>query len=362
MQAGNQSIHRLAIWACLVGVASFWSSETMAEDLSPFAKEVAKTLRYSHADVRKVLAGELVIHQMNDEAKKELAITAAVEAPRSPPVIFADMQSRAFFEVDRTIHAWGSIEEFPVTAASLAKLVIPDAELDELLGVRPGSDFNLSEAEIVSLQATAKRLKGRSKLERRNGIMQTYRELLALRVEAYRNGGVDGIAPFYRGRKFSYPAKDLADAIPSPDSPIARHAPEFYRRLREKPIDATFRSDAQGVEDRFLWVLQELNGRPAVILAHRVVGLEAGEAFMAQRDFYVSHTFDALQVLVGVLPNGPDKSIIIYSNRTYTEQVAGFASGAAHSIGRRMMAKEVQTLIESILAKFRAEDAGARAR
>jgi hypothetical protein len=356
MQAGIRSIRRLAICAFLVGFASSWSFQTMAEELSPFAKEVAKTLRYSDADVRKVLAGELVIHQMNDETKKELALTAAVEAPRSPQVIFADMQSRAFFEVDRTIHAWGSIEKFPVTAESLAKLVMPDAELDALLGVRPGSDFNLSEAEIVSLQATAKRLKGRTKVERRNGIMQTYRELLAARVNAYRNGGLDGIAPYHRGRKFSYPARDLAGALPAPDSPIARHAPEFYRRLRQKPIDATFRSDAQGVEDRFLWVLQELNGRPAVVLAHRVVSLDGGEAFMAQRDFYVSHTFDALQVLVGVLPNGPDESIIIYANRTYTEQVAGFASGAAHSIGRKIMTKEVQTLFESILAKFQAED------
>ena len=158
----------------------------MAAELSPFAKEVAETLRYSDADIRKVLAGELVIHQLNDETKKELALTAAVEVPRSAQVIFADMQSRDFFEVDRTIHAWGSIEKFPVTAESLAKLVMPDAELDALLGVRPGSDFNLSEAEIVSLQATAKLAKGKTKVERRNGIMQTYRELLAARVNAFR--------------------------------------------------------------------------------------------------------------------------------------------------------------------------------
>ena len=82
---------------------------------------------------------------------------------------------------------------------------------------------------------------------------------------------------------------------------------------------------------------------------------------MAQRDFYVSHTFDALQIIIGALPKGPDRSVIIYANRTYTEQVASFGSGAAHSIGRKIMVKEVRTMIESILEKFDTEDAGARA-
>ena len=84
-----------------------------------------------------------------------------------------------------------------------------------------------------------------------------------------------------------------------------------------------------------------------MVLAHRLVGRDPGDAFVAQRDFYVGHSFDALLVLAGCLPLG-EKTIVFYGNHTYTEQVAGFGSGAKHSIGRKMLIAEVVTFFESV--------------
>ena len=94
------------------------------------------------------------------------------------------------------------------------------------------------------------------------------------------------------------------------------------------------------VRSEQLWLLQEINGRAAVITA--------------QRDFHVMHDFDALQIVVGALPFG-DGSLILYGNRTYTEQVAGFASGAAHKIGRGMLISEVEKLATAVVAKMAAQ-------
>ncbi len=355
MNVDSRKICWLAIFICVAGVALPGPSASSDDALFGIALQAADALGYDEASIRKLMAGEMVSHQLNDEEKKELALTIAVKVPRSPKEVFADLVTKAFFEIDRSILEWGVIEEAPASAASFAELMIRDKELDRLLKVDAGNDFNLSEEEIASLQATTKKLRGQSKAERRAGIMQAYRELLAARVEAYRAAGIAGIARYHRGRKYSNPAQDLLQALPASSSLIAREAPEFYDRLSASSVRTTSGRDSEGVDVQLIWLLQELNGRQAVVLAHRVVGRDPRNTYFAQRDFYVSHTFDALQILVGVLRLGPEESVVFYTNRTYTEQVAGFASSAAHKIGRKMLEKEVRTMIESVLAKYRAD-------
>jgi hypothetical protein len=175
--------------------------------------------------------------------------------------------------------------------------------------------------------------------------MQGYRDLLAERVKAYAAQGIDGIARYSRGKKSAEPAKDLAHANPAKDSLIAEVAPAFRAALTRYPA-----SPAASVESTLVWLLQDINGRPAVVLGHRLVGLEHADAFVAQRDFYVGHSFDALLVLAGCLPLG-GQTIVFYGNRTYTEQVAGFASGAAHAIGRKIMIAEVVASLEAARAE-----------
>ena len=355
MAGGDRRIHWLSIGACVLVLALFGASTASAEALSDEALRIADALGYDEASIQKLMAGKIVSHQLHDEEKKELALTVAVVVPSAPKRIYADLESKTFFEVDRTIHSWGPILDSPATAASFAELVLPDSELDALLAPRAGDKHNLSADEITSLVATAKESAGQSKGERRNATMQAYRELLAARIETYRASGIAGIAPYQRKKKRSEPAKDLARALPPSSSLIAQEAPEFYRRLSAHPIQTTSGVPVDGVEDQFLWLLQGLNDRPAVVLVHRVVGRDHANTYAAHRDFYVSHTVDALQIIVGCLPLGPDKSVFFYANRTYTEQVAGFGSGMAHGIGRKILNKEVRALLDAILAEYRAE-------
>ena len=96
--------------------------------------------------------------------------------------------------------------------------------------------------------------------------------------------------------------------------------------------------------------MQELVGRPAVVLAHRAQNEGTQVQFLLQRDFFVGHTFDALQILMGVVPAGEDQCVLFYTNLTFTEQVTGFASSAAHGIGRKIMTGEILELFEAVKA------------
>ena len=76
--------------------------------------------------------------------------------------------------------------------------------------------------------------------------------------------------------------------------------------------------------------------------------MPAGDGYiLSDRHYYVSRSHNAIQMVAAVLP-AKEGAIIFYSNRTSTDQVAGFGSSAKHSIGRKIMAKQIASLFEEL--------------
>ncbi len=94
------------------------------------------------------------------------------------------------------------------------------------------------------------------------------------------------------------------------------------------------------------WAVYDIQDRPTVVLIHRMFGRVGGGAFLLVRQFYVGQSYNSLQIMVGIMPVA-EGTLCFYINRTSTDQVAGFGSGAAHRIGRKVLKKEVITLFES---------------
>ena len=100
------------------------------------------------------------------------------------------------------------------------------------------------------------------------------------------------------------------------------------------------------MENKFLWIKEIIQDRPTFVLAHRTFLTAPGYAVIAERQYYAGQSFNALLIVVGVLAT-PEGSLVFYGNRTETDQVGGFGSGAKHSIGRSFMK-------DHILKEFRA--------
>ena len=79
------------------------------------------------------------------------------------------------------------------------------------------------------------------------------------------------------------------------------------------------------------------------MLSHRILYKQDDAQIFIEKRFYSGYDYDygALQIVVGVLPVAKDRSVIIYTNHTYTSQVAGFGGGAKRSIGRKLMSTEL---------------------
>jgi hypothetical protein len=164
-------------------------------------------------------------------------------------------------------------------------------------------------------------------------------------VNAYRKGGLAGIAPYTRGGDEAYPGKELSLAIEEMKF-VEKRAASFYRAFKNFPADAS----AAG-KTLFTWQVQSIQERPTVILLHRLIEEHDDFTVGGRREFFVGQSFNSLQLIAGAFPFG-DRTLLFYTNRTFSDQVAGFGSGTKHTVGRKMMLGEVEKLFEEIRASF----------
>jgi hypothetical protein len=215
-------------------------------------------------------------------------------------------------------------------------------EVERLLDFKGGSDLNLSEQEIQ----TFRNLTG-SNLE---AVNDSYRRILMRRFESYLEAGPAGVAPYQRKKDQAEPGEELI--LAATNSPLLqRRVPHFYAYLNNPDAPSGH------IENRYYWTKHTVQDRPAFSLVHWMIDVDPDHeyAFLAEREFFVGHTYNSMTVYFGVFPFGDDV-IVFYLNRTFTDQVAGFGSSLAHKIGRGRVADAVKERFEAM----RAELAGGR--
>jgi hypothetical protein len=295
-------------------------------------RQVGTDLGFEESDVDRLTQGEIVARDLKEDSKKELALAVAMVVKASFAEVSDWIQKGAIDDVDQTVLSHGAISDGAVSAESLASLKLDPGELDRLLLVEPGSDFNLSQPEIEKLHGIAKANDSAPIATQREAIAQAYREILAQRVNAYRKSGLAGIAPYTRGGDEAHPGKELGLAVEEMKF-VEKRAPTFYRAFKNFPADASV-----SAVNLFTWQVQSIQERPTAVLVHRVIEKHDDFAVAGRRDYFVGQF-------------GED-TLIFYTNRTFTDQVAGFGSGTKHTIGRKMMLGEVEKLFKEIRASF----------
>jgi hypothetical protein len=162
------------------------------------------------------------------------------------------------------------------------------------------------------------------------------------RWRAYRKNGLKGIATYDRGDGTeANPGGELRKA--TLDSKVlTRYFPELYKALLNYPSRLPV-----GAEEKFFWLNREVQGRPTAILVHRVM-LSAGTGgVIISRQFYAGHSYNSNQLTIACLPYC-DGSLVFYTNRTFTDQVAGSGSSLKHSIGDEQERGEMVKLLKSL--------------
>ena len=165
------------------------------------------------------------------------------------------------------------------------------------------------------------------------------------RIAAYQARGMAGIAPYAReGGKTAEPQQELLTATNALQV-LSQKMPQVFQAFAKYP-----QGDPGQLEHRFYWLKQMIQDRPTFVLSHRCVHVDPPLAFLAERQFYVGQSYNSLQVVVGLFPL-EGKTLVFYLNRTSTDQVAGFMQGTRHSMGRKIMAKEIRAHLGELRQK-----------
>lgn len=316
-------------------------------------REVGEQLGFQESDLDALMQGAIVSRDLKEGSKKELAVAVAIIITAPFSEVFGRLREGGVEEVDKTILSRGAIPDAAASAETFARVNFDSRELDKLLKVEPGSDFNFSRSEIGQLQGIAKANDSAPVETQRAAIARGYREILGQRVTAYRQRGLAGIAPYARSGEEAHPAKELALAVEEMRR-VGERAPTFYRAFRNFPADAS-----SSVESQLTWQIQSIQERPTVVLVHHMIEKHEDYAVAGLRQYYVGQSFNSLQIIAGAFPFGDD-TLLFYTNRTFTDQVAGFGSGTAHKIGRKVMLGEIEKLFRSVRASFESASEGAQ--
>lgn len=301
---------------------------------APAAADVLRELGFPASAEQSVLGGEFVKVDVKSTNDRELAVGLAFLVKVPPQKFMEELQAGLLLETDPNAIAHG-----PITGslADFQKLTLtPDgkSQVELYRDVEPGEDMNLSAEEIAAFNA----LKGKPAAQ----VEDQVRKALLARYQAYRASGLAGIAPYARGRgKQTFAGKDLESASKA-SAYMKKELPAFYQVLLGYP-----QADAPGLTEQFSWVTYRAHGTPVRLLVHGFALTDGDAIAVCQRQFYVSGSYNAEQAVAGFLPV-KEGTVVVYVNRTSTDQVTGFGGSAKRSIGSGLLASQLEDLFADL--------------
>lgn len=324
-----RELNHAVIIAWLLGI-SLSQPVTPAFAEPPAVEAVLDVLGMDKGQIAALSQGHPIAYALSEGSDDEIAsgIAWLLRVPVAKVANHLRQENPDPLDVDIT--AYGLLTAHS-GATSFAPVVLPGEEIEALLDVEPGDEFNLSAPEIDSF----KTLKQMAPKVIGDAVLQHYREILFQRFEAYRRGGTKAIAPYAREENLaSKPSLELRQAV-NASAILARYLPDLYKAWLDYPKPLP-----PGANEAFPWVEKKVESRPAVILRHRISMDWNGGVLVLTREFYAPHSYNSSQWITGCLAYR-DGTVIFQQVRSYTDQVAGIASDVKHIIGRQLLKEKM---------------------
>ena len=313
------------------------------------AKELMENSRLKD-HLKELEAGEIVlINQPEAEEGNELNVvmTILVSAPLKKTV--DTLQRQAAAEDGPGFVAMGEMKDSTASGLdkALAKVMFAPGEKDEveeMMEIAPSDDFNFSHEEIALIQRVAATVATGAESEEAVAAMaRAMREILKQRYLSYHTKGLKGLAPYqFSSSEQIHPSEELIAATEELRL-VKERFPDFYGCLRFYP-----EKTSSALTHQFFWVKQTESGRPLFVLKHWVLKIQPGYALIAERRFYLSHSLNSLQVMIGCFPHG-DKTLVVLLNQTFTEKVnMSIGRSIAKQVGYSQVKKNILPIFENL--------------
>jgi len=303
----------------------------------PPADTLLADVGFSAAEIADIKAGKIVNKSLAGAHERDLASAFAFYVNVPPAELVKSLKDGLMGKVDPNEIARGTISPAGAIAdfATLALKPDADSRAKRYASAKGGSDLNLSTDEIAAF----------NKLGASAAVADVeaqIRQALLARYQAYRAKGLAGIASYDRGSGESRSvADDLRKSLDAAKN-LKKYAPAAYTAMMSYPS-----AQPAGTEDGFRWVHLKAHDVPTIVLAQGLFVPDGDGFLVLQRQFYVSEGFNGEQAVAAFLP-AQGGTVVVYSNHTSTDQVAGFGGGAKRSIGSKLMASELEGIFTKL--------------
>ncbi|MCG8593742.1 MAG: hypothetical protein MI785_05130 [Kiloniellales bacterium] len=327
----------------LLVLAVTLGSATAQDAKPPTVDALMSRLGYSEEDRAALKSGKIVTTNVRRTRDDQLIAAAAVYLPVPPKQILPRAREGKAFEDDPGILAFGALSP-GVDPAEWQRVGFDPSERDEaekLHGFRSGSDFNLSAREIEALTAKLDGVSGGDE-DLPQKVSAAYREVLMARHQAYLQDGLSGISSYRHDDKVLEPAKELEAVAGQAEDFLRTYFPQFAEVFYGFP-----KVSHPGVSQDFFWLKRKVEGRPGLVLLHQMVAGNEDYVMVTRREYFVGHTYESLQVVAVALPVA-DGSAVFYVNSAFTDQITGFFSGVAQSVGQDRMRGDLTKFFEAV--------------
>ena len=321
----------------LLTFAIFSMADSVCAATPPGQDKVISAVGVDSKDVKRLLMGEILSFSTIEPTDKALSNGIIMFVKSAPSRLVDAIRRGALLAKDPDVLANGQI---PLGAGLEAfkrfKYSAGQAdEVENLLNVEAGAEFNLSHQEIASFQALAKGLDAKRTDAAAKAVTKQYRSILLKRVQAYQKSGLSGIAPYARGDGKVTDAGTELRIFTQQNKLLKLFDPALQNALLKYPTQLPPETTS-----RFLWLNRRVQNRPTAILNHRVIHTFNDIAVIVQNEFYAGHSFNAGQLVIGSVPY-QDGTLVVYTHRSSSDQVAGIGQSLKHSIGRESLRKEM---------------------
>ncbi len=312
----------------VLALCLFLGSVPVLADQPPDIDELFRILGYTDTDKQAVLNGEIV--SVDNKRLRDDQLVAAVAVPLETSLadVAAQLKQGRNIALNTATLSWGEIKTGdPADFADLTYEADEQGEIEALLEIEADDRFNFSSEEIAFLQEKLKDL-SEGEPSSAEAAISAYREVLAGRAKAYMSNGLNGIANYDHGGDPLTPADQLRVEEAEAQDFLSTHFPGFWKALSSFPNE-----QSPQVTSSIFWVKRRVQDRPCFILLHQLVSAGEGFVMVSQRQFYVGHNYESLQMFALALPR-EQGSMLFSVNSVFTNQVAGFFSGVAGSVGQ----------------------------
>ena len=284
------------------------------------------------------------------ESANQLNVLMAILVPASLEKTVNTLQRQATAKDEPGILAIGEIKN--ASASDLGKAFGGVAytaeeikEVEKMMAIGPGKHFNYSRDEIALIKKHASRVKDNKKTGAGaiKAMSLALRDVLKGRYLAYQELGIEGLAPYQEGgSKQIYPSKELISATESLHL-VKERFPHYFECLRHYP-----RKQHAKLAHQFFWAKQRESGRPLFMLKHWVLDVRSDHAIITERRFYLNHSLDSLQVVIGCLPHR-DSTLVVVLNQAFTEKIdVPVGKSIAKKIGYHEVEKNIRPMFENL--------------